>query len=252
MTQHQRAAATRSKTLRSARSTALLPVARKLWRFVRRHRWSLPLGAGSLLSFIELAEEMRDGEIAAFDAAVASSVGAWRGSFDGLMVAVTISGEFRWMAVVCVVAVVALFLLRQRREAVFVATCGLAAGLLSTTLKLLFQRARPDAGYLVDLPSSFSFPSGHAMSSACVAGSLAIVAFAKLPAPWRFLAVVTAFVYIVAVGLSRIYLGVHYASDVLGGQLASAALVAATTGWFFPRLLPGEATKHPAHVPTVS
>jgi membrane-associated phospholipid phosphatase len=232
----------------------VLPVFRKLWRFVRRHRWSLPLAAGSLWCFIELAEEMGEGEIAAFDAAVASSVTAWRGSLDGFMVAVTVSGEFRWMAIACGVAVVALFLLRQRREAAFIATCGLMAGVLSTTLKLLFQRARPDAsiGYLVDLPGSFSFPSGHAMSSACVAGSLAIVAFAKLRAPWRFLAVAAAFLYIVAVGLSRIYLGVHFPSDVLGGQLASAAVVAATTGWFFPRLLPGEAATHPAHVPTVS
>jgi undecaprenyl-diphosphatase len=157
------------------------------------------------------------------------------------------------MAIACVVAVIALFLLRQRREAAFVATCGLAAAVLSAALKLAFHRARPDAtiGYLVELPSSFSFPSGHAMSSSCVAGSLAIVAFARLPTPWRWLAVVAAFIYIVGVGLSRIYLGVHYASDVLGGQLASAALVAATTGWFFPRLLPGETTKHPAHVPTV-
>jgi len=153
-----------------------------------------------------------------------------------------------------VVAVVALFLLRQRREAAFVATCGLAAAVLSAALKFLFQRARPDAtiGYLIALPSSFSFPSGHAMSSACVAGSLAIVAFEKLPRPWRWLAVVAALLYILGVGLSRIYLGVHYASDVLGGQLASAALVAATTGWFFPRLLPGEATQHPVHIPTAS
>jgi membrane-associated phospholipid phosphatase len=231
----------------------VLLVARKVWRFVRRHRWSLPLAAGSLWSFVELAEEMREGEIAAFDAAVASNVVAWRGSLDWIMVAVTKTAEFEWMAIACVGAVVALFLLRLRREAAFVATCGLAAAVLSAALKLVFQRTRPDAvtGYLVELPGSFSFPSGHAMSSACVAGSLAIVAFAKLSGPWRWLAVVAAFFYILGVGLSRIYLGVHYASDVLGGQLASAALVAATTGWFFPRLLPGEATQHAARVPTV-
>lgn len=228
-------------------------VVTKVWRFVRRHRWSLPLAGGSLFSFSELAEEMREGEVAAFDSAVATSVTAWRGSLDWLMVALTRSGDGTWMTLTCVVAVVALYAFRKRREAVFVAACGIAAGLLSTSLKLAFQRARPDAaaGYLVDLPSSFSFPSGHAMGSACVAGSLAIVAFAKLRSPWRWLVVAAAFLYIVGVGISRIYLGVHFASDVLGGQLASAAIVAAMTGWFYPSLLPGEATKRPAPAPAV-
>lgn len=224
----------------------------KSWRFVQRHRWSLPLGLGSLLSFVELAEEMREGEMAAFDELVAASVTAWRGSLDGLMVALTVSGEGKWMATVCALAVAALFGFRKRREAVFVATCGVAAAVLSTGLKLAFQRARPDAslGYLLDLPGSFSFPSGHAMGSACVAGSLAIVAFAKLRGPWRWLTVAVALFYILGVGASRVYFGVHFASDVLGGQLASAAVVAAITGWFFPRLLPGEATKEPAQVPS--
>jgi membrane-associated phospholipid phosphatase len=231
---------------------ATLPsVVSKVWRFVRRHRWSLPLAGGSLLSFIELAEEMREGEVAAFDAVVASNVTAWRGSLDWPMVALTRTGEAKWMTLACIVAVIALVLLRKRREGAFVAACGIAAGLLSTALKLVFQRTRPEAaaGYLIDLPSSFSFPSGHAMGSASVAGSLAIVAFAKLRSPWRWLALVAAFLYIVGVGVSRVYLGVHFASDVLGGQLASAAVVAAMTGWFFPRLLPGEATKHPAPSP---
>lgn len=230
----------------------IAPLVQKSWRFVQRHRWSLPLALGSLLSFIELAEEMREGEMTAFDEVVAAGVTSWRGSLDGLMVALTVSGEGKWMAMACVVAVAALLGFRRRREAVFVATCGVAAGVLSTGLKLAFQRARPDSslGYLVDLPSTFSFPSGHAMGSACVAGSLAIVAFAKLGGPWRWLAVAVALLYILGVGVSRVYFGVHYASDVLGGQLASAAVVAATTGWFFPRLLPGEATKQPAQVPS--
>jgi undecaprenyl-diphosphatase len=227
-------------------------ILRQCWRFARRHRWSLPLGVGSLLSFIALADEMREGEMAAFDEAAAMLVSDWRGLLDGPMVALTLTGEFKWMALACVVAVVLLFMVRKRREAAFVASCGLAAAVLSTALKLAFQRTRPDmdTGYLIAAPSSFSFPSGHAMGSACVVGSLAIVAFARLRGPVRWLAVALAFLYILGVGLSRIYFGVHFASDVLGGQLASATVVAATTGWFFPRLLPGEATKHAAEVPT--
>ena len=52
---------------------------------------------------------------------------------------------------------------------------------------------------------------------------------------------VSEFVVILGVAASRVYFGVHYPSDVIGGMLAGAAWIAAVTGWFYPRLLPGEA-----------
>lgn len=194
------------------------------------------------LLFGVLADEIHDDDLSPFDHAIASGIADWRGKLDGPMLAATRSGDFKWMALTCVLSTLALGVARKRRAAAFVATCGICTLALSTLLKWVFQRGRPgaEAGYLIDLPSSFSFPSGHAMASASVVGSLAVVAVVLLPKLWGRLAVAVATVFIFAVGASRVYFGVHYPSDVLGGQLASAALIAAATGWFYPRLLPGE------------
>lgn len=222
----------------------------RLFKFLRRHQWSLPLFMLSGVSFGMLAEEIQEGDMGPFDEVVAAGIGRFRGQLDGPMLAATRSGDFSWMVTICLVAIAALILGKRRREAAFVATCGAGALALSTLLKLIFQRARPDAArYLIDLPASFSFPSGHAMGSAGVLGSLAVVAVVILPGPWRWLAVAAALFFIGCVGASRVYFGVHYPSDVLGGQLASAAVIAVATGWFYPRLLPGEATEHPARPP---
>ena len=152
------------------------------------------------------------------------------------------------MTIVCVAAVLVLALLKQRKASVFVAVCGTGALLLSLWLKLLFHRARPEASslYLIEVPSSFSFPSGHALGSTTVLGCLVVLAHAlRLPLAWRLAVTSCASVFIVAVAASRVYFGVHYASDVLGGLLAAAAWVATVTGWFYPRLLPGEASIGP-------
>ncbi|HEX6765837.1 MAG TPA: phosphatase PAP2 family protein, partial [Polyangiaceae bacterium] len=95
--------------------------------------------------------------------------------------------------------------------------------------------------YLLSSPDSFSFPSGHALGTTSVVGGLAVVAFALLgERSWRALAAAVALFFVSGVAASRVYFGMHFPSDVIGGVLAGAAWVAAVTGWFYPRLLPGE------------
>jgi membrane-associated phospholipid phosphatase len=72
------------------------------------------------------------------------------------------------------------------------------------------------------------------------ATSLVILHVVGAPRPVRLAAIVAVALVVSGVALSRVYFGVHFASDVLGGQLAAAAWVSALTGWFYPRLLPGE------------
>lgn len=103
---------------------------------------------------------------------------------------------------------------------------GLSAAAIPTTLvvgyglKLLFERARPviDLGYNMRL-DSFSFPSGHSSGSMIAYGILAYLAWQLLPAPWSVIAAVVLTLIPIAVGISRVYVGVHYPSDVVAGWL---------------------------------
>ncbi len=214
-------------------------------RFAARHVWSLSLSSLSALSFARLASELRENELGPFDAAVASRLQAGRGSWDAAMLLLTRFGEFRSLALLCGVATLALAFAGRRREAVYVLACTAGAGLGCSVLKLIFHRLRPDlpGPYLLSLPDSYSFPSGHSMGSIGLLGSLAMLAFAwPLARAWRLLSLGGALLLVFGVAASRVYFGVHYPSDVVGGLLAGAAWVAALTGWFYPRLLPAEAT----------
>lgn len=224
---------------------------RRVAGFVSRHRWSLPLSLASTVSLLHLASEMREGELAGFDARIAEAVHGMRGSMDGVMLALTELGGGAGMAVVSVALVSVLLILQRRRTALFMAIAALGTLVLSTSLKLLFHRARPvDVTYLIQTPSSFSFPSGHAMGSMGVLASTLVVLYAVgTPRPLRWLATSLIVPFVLGVALSRVYFGVHYPSDVLGGQLAAAAWVSALTGWFYPRLFPGEEALEPAPSP---
>jgi undecaprenyl-diphosphatase len=131
------------------------------------------------------------------------------------------------------------------------AVAALGTLVLSTGLKLIFHRARPaDIDYLIQMPSSFSFPSGHALGSMGVLASVVVVLYAVgAPRLLRRMATFAIGLFVLGVALSRVYFGVHYPSDVIGGQLAAAAWVSALTGWFYPRLFPGEETLEPAPQP---
>jgi undecaprenyl-diphosphatase len=224
--------------------------ARRAGAFVQRHRWSLPLSVLASISLWRLASEVQAGELAGFDAAIARGVTGWRGQIDGLMLALTTLGGWISMAVLTLAVLLALIWTQRRRAAVFMLASGAGTLVLSTLLKLIFARARPEGvAYLIDPPSSFSFPSGHAMGSMGVLASVVVVLHVSgAPRGVRLASIVVAALVAFGVGLSRVYLGVHYPSDVLGGELAAAAWVSAITGWFFPGLLPGEETQEPAAV----
>lgn len=98
---------------------------------------------------------------------------------------------------------------------------------LGSALKLVLHRHRPLTEYVFNMTTpTFSFPSGHALSATVVYGLLAYLAWTYLPQPLGVLAVVIAVALIIIVGLSRIYLGAHYPSDVLGGWLLGCVALA--------------------------
>lgn len=94
---------------------------------------------------------------------------------------------------------------------------------LTALLKLVLQRTRPETEYVQNmLVSSFSFPSGHAAGAMIGCGFFAYLAWSALPQPWAVIVSVVLVLAIFAIGISRIYLGAHYPSDVVGGWFLGA------------------------------
>ncbi|OGO06733.1 MAG: hypothetical protein A2Z76_04400, partial [Chloroflexi bacterium RBG_13_56_8b] len=132
--------------------------------------------------------------------------------------------------IVSLAVVVALrfWLPSRRRALIFIAAAASAAGIVSWLLKLWVSRPRPGAE-LVELMAGtqgLSFPSGHATLAAAIGGFLFYLAprLVKTPAARGLLRALLA-VLILAVGLSRIYLGAHWASDVVGGLFLGGLLL---------------------------
>jgi len=99
--------------------------------------------------------------------------------------------------------------------------------LLNVMLKYSFHRSRPPWDDPLLVIGSFSFPSGHAMSATLLYGLLAAFGVREVQAwRWRVLAVLAAGLLVVLIGFSRLYLGVHYLSDVLAGIAAGSAWLA--------------------------
>lgn len=91
-------------------------------------------------------------------------------------------------------------------------------------LKAFLKRDRPETDYVNNMFfDTFSFPSGHAVGAMVTYGLLAYFALLYLPQPWNLIAATALGILIFLIGISRIYLGAHYPSDVIGGWLLGAA-----------------------------
>lgn len=137
--------------------------------------------------------------------------------------AITELGASWFAAIVC--GGILLWLIWQRRFSTAVAIGGifLFAKMLETGLKLTFERARPSVVPHFQDAGGYSFPSGHTMTAVITYGLLAAVLMSQLRGRARYIPPVLAAIIIVAVGFSRIYLGVHYLTDVLAGTLVAGA-----------------------------
>ena len=136
------------------------------------------------------------------------------------VVDLTSLGSHTVLALLVLSAAGLLIFLRRRTDALWLVAMAAGAMLLNHGLKVIFARARPDVvGHVVDV-ATYSFPSGHALLSAAVYLTLALLIGREVARPaarrWLFgLAVLLTLL----IGSSRVYLGVHWPSDVLGGWL---------------------------------
>ena len=187
-------------------------------------------------AFVEIAEHFRltTSSVYRVDHAVNTTFQNLRHpGFTALLDAATIAGGPAGMALVVAVTAGILLLRKHHPSAVFVLVAGAGGALLNLGLKAIFERVRPPAAAAIAAAQGYSFPSGHAMGSFIVLGSIGYVAL-RLPLRWRaksalLAALATA---IVLIGLSRVYLGVHWISDIAGGWSAGAVWLATATVGF--------------------
>lgn len=172
-----------------------------------------------LNGFVELTEELAEQELDSFDTAVTGYILSHRNdSLTNIFLVIThLGGRIAYFTLA---GLLAIFFLRKHRSRKFILQTMLVlilASLSNVMLKEFINRARPPFEHLVAV-STLSYPSGHAMTAMAFYGFLIylIIRF-NVPVWLKILLTITAGLLIVAIGLSRIYLGVHYPSDVAAG-----------------------------------
>lgn len=135
-------------------------------------------------------------------------------------------GSFIVIASIAVIFGIFMYLtLKFRYELILLPIAIIGARLLNRFLKEMFQRVRPELNRLIEI-GGYSFPSGHAMNAMAFYGILAYILWWYVPGRWgRTLLIITSSVFILMIGISRIYLGVHYPSDIIAGYFASGFFI---------------------------
>lgn len=198
------------------------PARRWLRRFVGARSWGPELALFAIALVMSVAA--RQGEPFPLDVGVADVVTSWQSPLlDPVLHAVSVIGWFRIAAPTTVAVVLLIGILGLRLPAVILGVAALTGHLFNQMLKALLERPRPElaaeemAALGVD---TFAFPSGHVQSSTIFYGFLAYLLWQRVQRPWlRRLGVGVMLTMIALVGISRVYLGVHWPSDVAGGYV---------------------------------
>jgi undecaprenyl-diphosphatase len=188
--------------------------------------------SGAIWAFLDVADEVTEGDTGVIDRALLLALRNPKDlsdpigprAFEEAMRDVTALGGFTFLTFLTIVVTVALLFYGKRRHALVFASTVVLAEISADSLKLVYDRPRPDIVSHGSWVYSHSFPSGHSTMSAAVFLTLAAV-LASLE-PKRRAKVFTfgvAILLVVSIGLSRVYLGVHWPSDVLAGWWLGAA-----------------------------
>jgi len=139
-------------------------------------------------------------------------------------------GDTATLTLLCISVAIALLAAGRRGLALGWVAAVAGNGLLNTTLKQIFARVRPVHADGLVLEHGFSFPSGHSSGSVVAYCMLAYLAWRLLPARWHLPATLAAVALAFTVGASRVFLRVHFASDVIAGFASGAAWLAVCIG----------------------
>lgn len=179
----------------------------------------ISLSLGSFLVFIKLRNEIFEKELTVFDNLIWQFFYRIRNpQLTKIMIVIShLGGE---AVIISVITLVIFFLIKKHyRELFFLASLLIMSVVISHGLKLITQRSRPDIAPLITV-NNYSFPSGHAMNSFVFYTAIAYLVFQKFRNLKLSLIISSiAGVLILLIGISRIYLGVHYATDVIAGYI---------------------------------
>jgi undecaprenyl-diphosphatase len=202
------------------------------------------VGTAAMLGFIKLADEVHEGETQAFDHWAVQVLRSPENPADPIGPPwveemgrdATALGGVAWLTFTTLVVTIFLVLVQKHRMALFMLGAAMSGALVSSLLKYMYERPRPNVVPHLSRVYTSSFPSGHSMLSAIVYLTLGSLLAAVMPNPKLKVYVLSvAMMLTLFVGASRVYLGVHYPTDVLAGWLAG--LVWALICWLIARWL---------------
>lgn len=196
-----------------------------------------------------LFQVLLDGPITRFDGDLADRLNAWVHERDGVVPTLqAISWMGRPPVLWLVTGLSVLYTWRHgaHRLTVFLVATTAGGAIMSTAIKLLVNRPRPEVDHPIITAFGKSFPSGHALSSTVVYGAVLLTFLPLLAGRIRHAVVATTVALVLAIGMSRLLLGVHFFSDVAGGfVLGLAWLVLATSIFEIWRVERGRRPSHP-------
>ncbi|MCQ6279384.1 phosphatase PAP2 family protein [Bacillus sp. EB600] len=187
-----------------------------------------------VIGFSLISLLVSDNKIIHFDSSVIAAIqGLESPSITSVMKFFTTIGSTPVVIVLSLFLLIFLYkVLHHRIELILFLAAIIGSVILNSLLKNLFHRMRPNLHRLIEI-TGYSFPSGHAMTAFTIYGIIAYLLWRHISSKGgRSLLILFSAFMILMIGISRIYLGVHYPSDIIGGYLASGFWLS-TLIWFF-------------------
>lgn len=196
----------------------------------------LVVGFASLVAclfvFGTIAEGIRDHEVFLLDTLATPFLhGLANPTLDAVMTGASTVGSVTVIPILFAGAIVVLVARRRFGAALFLTIASGGALLVNELMKLFFHRPRPQLAWS-HVPPDYSFPSGHTMNSVAFYIAIAVIVWSIAGRRWGAVALAAAIALCTLIGVSRIYLGFHYFTDVFGGALAGIAWVLVTEAAF--------------------
>jgi undecaprenyl-diphosphatase len=209
---------------------------KRAWFSARAGRLALWLGGAALLFllFFRITRELIEGDVDAMDGVMLLALTKQRGPWLTIAALdVTALGSVTLVVLFAAITLVILLVLRDRMGALQLLAASAGAGLLTLATKNIFERIRPAEAQQLIVVSGFSYPSGHSVSTSALYVTIAIIAARHVRlASGRTAIFLAASVLVILVGASRVYLGVHYATDVVSGVSLGVAWALVLAGLF--------------------